>query len=455
MKNAIPVEMQSSLSRTSSQLDSGQALAFEEDVRLIRHLIWLYLVLWLIEGGLRRWFLPSLATPLLLVRDPVVVIIYFLAWSRNLFPTNGFILTGAVLAFLALASALMVGHGNLIVALYGVRCDFLHVPLIFIMGRVLRQKDVLAVAKAAVWLVIPYTALLVAQFYQPQNAWVNRGLGDSLTGAGFFGAEDHYRPPGTFSFITGPAELYPLFAACWFVLLLARKLPAWLMIASGLAILIAIPVSISRLFFLSVVIVTLAGIAAMLLGGRFSIQTLIQVTLAAIIIPILASYIPAFKDGMAVFRSRWATSTTEAGGFQETIVDRVVDGLFGSFDQVGYLGLGTGFSTQVGQRLLKHQAGFGASEAEWGRLLCDNGFFLGSLLIGYRIALAGSIAWISLRAWRRRSPNSLIILSAGFLNLLNGQWGQATTLGAAVIAGGLALAAAADDNTTDESKPEM
>jgi len=447
--------MQSSLARTSSRLDSAQALVFEEDARLIRHLIWLYLVLWLIEGGLRRWFLPGLTTPLLLVRDPVVIVIYFLAWSRNLFPTNGFIFTGAVLAFLALASALMVGHGNLIVALYGVRCDFLHVPLIFIMGRVLRQKDVLAVAKAAVWLVIPYTALLVTQFYQPQSAWVNRGLGDSLTGAGFSGAEGHFRPPGTFSFITGPAELYPLFTACWFVLLLARKLPVWLMTASGLAILVAVPVSISRGLFLSVGIVALAGIAAMLLGGRFSIQTLVQIALAAIIIPVLASHIPAFRDGMAAFGQRWQNSTTDSGGFQKAIVDRVVDGLFGSFDQVSYLGLGTGFSTNVGQKLLTSHLGFGASEAEWGRLLCDNGFFLGGLLIGYRVALAGSIAWISLRTWRRRLPNSFLFLSAGFLTLLIGQWGQATTLGAAVIAGGLALAAAADDNAANESELEM
>src|ERR1035438_1801785 len=130
-------------------------LDFNRQTEGIRRLIWLYLILWLIEGGLRRWFLPGLATPLLLVRDPLVVAIYWLAWSKNLFPTNGFIITGVILAFLTFASALMVGHGNPLVALYGVRCDFLHVPLIFIMGRVLRQKDLVALARVSVWLVIP------------------------------------------------------------------------------------------------------------------------------------------------------------------------------------------------------------------------------------------------------------------------------------------------------------
>jgi hypothetical protein len=148
-----------------------------DEFALLRRLIWLYLILWLIEGGLRRWFLPGLATPLLLVRDPVVVLIYVLAAARGVFPGNGFIIAGGVLAVLSFANALAIGHGNPAVAAYGVRCDFLHVPLIFIMGRVLRREDLLRMAKLAVIIAIPYTMLLVAQFNAPQDAWVNRGLG--------------------------------------------------------------------------------------------------------------------------------------------------------------------------------------------------------------------------------------------------------------------------------------
>ena len=187
-----------------------QALAFEKQTEGIRRLIWLYLVLWLIEGALRRWFLPGLASPLLLIRDPLVIAIYCLAVSNNLFPVNGFIVGGALLALLSFINAMVLGHGNLFVAIYGVRCDFLHVPLIFIMGRILQQKDIMALAKVAVWVAVPYTALMVAQFYQPQDAWVNRGVGGNMDGAGFEGAMDRFRPPGTFSFTTGPAQLYPL-----------------------------------------------------------------------------------------------------------------------------------------------------------------------------------------------------------------------------------------------------
>jgi hypothetical protein len=122
----------------------------------------------------------------------------------------------------------------------------------------------------------------------------------------------------------------------------------------------------------------------------------------------------------------------------------VLDDLFGSFEGVGYSGLGTGFSTNVGQKILTEQVGFGASEGEWGRLLYDNGFILGSLLICYRIALVSTIIFAAFRAWRSRSTLSLLFASACFPIVLNGQWGQTTTLGSAVIGGGLALAAASN-----------
>jgi hypothetical protein len=419
-----------------------QNASLGQATRFIRRLIWLYIVLWLIEGGLRRWFLPGLATPLLLVRDPLVIGIYCLALANGLFPINGFIVWGFLLGVLTFINAMMLGHGNLFVALYGVRCDFLHVPLIFIMGKILRPKDVMAMAKVAVWVAIPYTALLVMQFYQPQDAWINRGVGGNLDGAGFDGALDRFRPPGTFSFITGPAQLYPLFTACWFALLLSRQLPIWTMVASGAAILVSIPISISRTLFLSVVIVALTGVGAMVAGGRFSMKMVAQFLIAAAILFMFSGQSDIFQDGMQAFSARWETSTDDKGGFKGAIVDRVLDGLFGAFGNVRGAGCGTGFSTNVGQQLATQHTGFGAAEAEWGRLLYDNGFLLGSLMIAYRVLLASTIVWASYRAWRRRSTLSLVFAAASFLLLLNGQWGQTTSLGSAVIGGGLALASA-------------
>ena len=141
---------------------------------------------------------------------------------------------------------------------------------------------------------------------------------------------------------------------------------------------------------------------------------------------------------------RWELATTEQGGFKEAIVDRLLNDLFGSFERVKSSGLGTGYSTNVGQKALTSEVGFGASEAEWGRLLYDNGVTLGGFMIAYRVAIACAIVLASYRAWRRGSTSSLLFASACFVIVLNGQWGQTTTLGSAVIGGGLALAAASN-----------
>ena len=416
----------------------------QRQMRLIRNLIWLYIILWLVEGGLRRWFLPGLASPLLLVRDPLVIAIYCVSVSSGLFPVNAFVVWGAMLALLSFLNAMVMGHGNFLVALYGVRCDFIHVPLIFVMGKALRESDIIALAKVAVWVAIPYSALLVAQFYMPQDAWVNRGVGGDLGGGGFDAAMGRFRPPGTFSFTTGPSQLYPLFTACWFALFLAHKLPVWTMVASGAAILASIPISISRTLFLSVAIVAVTGVSALFVRGRFSFRLVIQFVLGAAIISALASQSQIFRDGMEAFSARWELATTEQGGFKEAIVDRLLNDLFGSFEGVRSSGLGTGYSTNVGQKALTSEVGFGASEAEWGRLLYDNGFILGSFMIAYRVAIACAIALVSYRAWRRGSTSSLLFASACFVIVLNGQWGQTTTLGSAVIGGGLAVAAASN-----------
>lgn len=40
----------------------------------LRKLLWLYFWLLIFEGALRKWILPGLSSPLLLVRDPVALL---------------------------------------------------------------------------------------------------------------------------------------------------------------------------------------------------------------------------------------------------------------------------------------------------------------------------------------------------------------------------------------------
>src|SRR5947209_16684365 len=76
-------------------------------IRHIRALIWLYLILLIFEGALRKWVVPQLSNPLLIVRDPVVLVIYFLAARARVFPWNRYVSSLTALAFFSCIAGLL------------------------------------------------------------------------------------------------------------------------------------------------------------------------------------------------------------------------------------------------------------------------------------------------------------------------------------------------------------
>ena len=62
--------------------------AVATDYAVIKKLIWAYFLLLLFEGALRKWFLPGLSQGLLIIRDPLVILIYYLSYTKGVFPLN-------------------------------------------------------------------------------------------------------------------------------------------------------------------------------------------------------------------------------------------------------------------------------------------------------------------------------------------------------------------------------
>jgi hypothetical protein len=180
---------------------SAQAGA-PDPYRTIRRLIWLYFFLLVYEGALRKWIVPSLANPLLIVRDPVVILIYALSVSKGVFPEEAFVGWTIGLGALTFLMSLVTGTGNLFVSLYGWRTDFLHLPLIFLMAKILTPADVRKLCLAILITAVPMALLVMAQFKAGPTAWVNVGVGGGEGGqldVGF----GKIRPPGTFPLPTG------------------------------------------------------------------------------------------------------------------------------------------------------------------------------------------------------------------------------------------------------------
>lgn len=410
----------------------------------LKILIWAYLVLLLVEGALRKWVLPEFSDELLIARDPVLLVIYALALAAGVFPANRFILVIAVLAVLSTAASLLGGHRNLAVIAYGLRINYLHLPLVWIMGRVLDRRDVERIGAFLLATAIPMTLLMVRQFNAPMNAFINRGVGNDEVGQ-LFGADGRIRPPGTFAFITGPQLFIPLCAAFFFDEISgAKRLPWYLLIASGLALAIALPVSISRTVMLGTGMVGVAFILSLpFTSTRFA--TLARPLLLLAVVGAGLLLVPVFREGLSVFMMRWDSAEHGPGSAWGSVVDRTVNGFTNPvyfMREAPFLGHGIGTGSNVGARLTSGEVGFLLAEEEWGKVLLELGPVLGAAFILFRVALVGWLGWQAWRALRvNRNLLPLLIFSATALTVLQGQWAPPTVLGFAVFGAGLLLGA--------------
>jgi hypothetical protein len=414
-------------------------------LRILKNLLWVYLVLLVFEGALRKWVFPGLSNMLVVVRDPIVILIYLLAVANKRFVINGFVMVDVFLMLTSFVAGILSPYSNLFVTLIGLRCYFLQIPLIFVMEKTLDRDDVLKMGKFLMWVSIPITALIVKQYYSPQTAWVNLDLG-GVVSEGMPGANGRFRPSAVFSFTTGIGEFYPLVLAMLMSLLLSRrKMPLYLSIAVGLAIAIAVPFSINRTNALSCAIVLLtAGLSLFLLPNPPKI--LARFILVTGIVAAIVSQLSFFNEGMNTFETRWVDATgKDTEGFKTNIVDRALQGLTPSsdyiFDSDVIMGVGVGYGTNMAATYLSGRRDFVLGEDEWPRLLLELGPLLGVLFIGMRIALCVRLLTISFAALRRNNAVPILISSVSFLLVLNGQWAQPTTLGFAMFSAGLAFAA--------------
>ena len=405
--------------------------------------IWLYFLLVIFEGALRKWFLPFLATPLLVIRDPIAIWLVLKAWQRGLLPSSIYLISTVVIGVFSIFTAIFVGHGNFFVALFGARILLFHFPLIFVMGRVFTREDVIKVGIATLWITIPMTVLIALQFYSPQSAWVNRGVGGDMAGAGYSGAMGFFRPPATFSFTTGTSSYYG-FAACyifyfWFDLKRVNKI---ILIGATLGLLAAIPLSISRTVFFQTGVALFFVVFAVSRKPKYIGKLLIAVAGSIVILAAL-SQTSFFNTATAAFTTRLTDANGIEGGVEGTFGDRLLGGsvsaLTSSVDQP-YFGYGIGMGTNVGSMLLSGDRQFLISEGEWGRLVGELGPLLGLFIIFIRIGLTIKIALSSYHKLADDDFLPWLLLSYGALALAQGNWAQPTYLGFSIVISGLMLA---------------
>ncbi len=416
------------------------AVSVRNPFREIRWLVWVYFILLIFEGALRKWTVPSLANVLLVVRDPILLLIYAIAFSRRIFPVNAFTLSIGFLAVVSFVASFMATFHDWRVALFGVRCNFLHLPLIFIIGRAFNCDDVRRVGWFMLAIAVPMTALTVLQFQSPGDAFVNRGAGEDAQMISSI--KGHIRPSGTFSFVSGIIFFYALITAFLvYGLVQKRTYPWWLTLAAGCALPVALAVSSSRSTVASCAIVLIAFVIAVVSRPSLALKATKLVVIAFVIASVVGG-MSMFKEGMEIFQARVEhASEVEGGtgGFFQRAIDQFTRP-FSYLSSISIVGEGLGSGTNVGAKLLTGEVDFLLAEDEWERVILESGPVFG---LGFLLLRVWIVAWLGWLAWRAaRSGHFLPLLLFGTCAwaLANGQFGQSTTLGFAVFMGGLTVA---------------
>jgi len=419
----------------------GRAAQGQE--KLMKQGIWLYFLLLIFEGALRKWFLPGLAMPLLIIRDPLVLVLIVMAWRSGKLKMNGYIAGMGAIGLLGIFTAMFLGHGNLGVALYGARILLLHFPFIFVIGQVFNREDVLKMGKVLLYISIPMAILTAIQFYSPQSAWVNRGVGGDTKGAGFSGALGYFRPPGTFSFINGTAGFFSMVSAYLLYFWLQPKGFSKIILAAATAgLLAAIPFSISRELFFSVMVAIAFAAIAILRRPKYLGRMFIAVFAIVAALAVLGNT-TLLKPAKEAFADRFDNANEAEGGVKGVLGDRYIGGLLRAVtgtSHIPFFGYGMGMGTNVGSQILTGDTQFLIAEGEWGRLMGEMGPLMGLTVIFIRFALSIKLALAAFRNLKKGNILPWMLLSYGLLTIPQGLWGQPTSLGFGVMIAGLIIA---------------
>jgi hypothetical protein len=441
----------------------------EKAKRRVRQLIWTYFWLLLIEGALRKWIMPRYSNPLLLIRDPVMLGIYFYAIKAHVFPRNLWVASLWIIAVLSLLASVLLSTFNVLsgyvpvipileVTLYGIRTNFLHLPLIFVIANVFDEEDVKKFGWWTLLVMIPMGLIMAAQFKASPDSFINRtaGLGEAeqLTAGG-----GKIRPPGTFSFISGPVFYMSVSAAFLIYGALQRTVyKNGLLISSAAALALGVFVSGSKSSVASVLLVVFAVFVILIIRPR-AVNRFGWILVIVVIGALIVSRLPIFKEGFQILSDRFtsaaeATETTILRGTIDRVINDFTEGLK-NIDKYPLFGYGLGIGTNVGGRILVGRPAFLLAESEWTRVLGESGPILGLAFLLWRTLFILNLGRLSLSALLRNKLLAILLFSSGFVLLLNGQLGQPTTLGFAVILNGLCLAATRSRVTDSSSEPPM
>jgi hypothetical protein len=412
---------------------------------LLKKLFWLYFLLLIFEGALRKWVLPQYSAPLLLVRDPVALLIIWEAYRTHKWPRQWSSVVGILAAgILALCFVQMAaGENPWFVALYGLRSYLLPFPVAFIMGENLDRDDLRKFGLCTLWLLLPLTALEVAQYYAPADSILNKGA--SLGTGQLAYAAGHVRASATFSYVTGPMCYLPLATAFLFYgLAQANFAKKWLLWTASCALVLSIPVIGSRTLVFELAAI-LACVAVAALFGVSQFVKSLRMIMALLLVSLLVSRLPVFTEATETLSMRFFQASQAEGNVEQSLLLRVghpmTAALESSISGNNWLGFGMGYGSNAIAKLLTGTQQSLAGEEEFPRVITELGVPAGMAFMLFRWLLALSIVSKALSRVREQEPLAWLLVPSTFGTLVLGLMEQPTEQGFMVISVAFSLVA--------------
>jgi len=401
------------------------------------------------EGALRKWILPSLSGPLFFIKDPIVLMIYLLAFKYRLNPRSRlYKFSMLMLGLFFFGGLLQVSFNTFspLVLLIGLRNYFLLLPLTFIIAENFTKEDLVRFARITCWIALPTVVLAFLQYHSPPDAFINKNVGEGESTRVFTVAQGIVRVSGFFSFTSGHSLYVLIFTGFLFFNYFLPKQERFLPSILYVALLLIAPVLViyagSRGLVANVLIlcffVMLAALLSLNRRSSFRVWGLFIVG-GTLMFFLTTTFL---AENVAVLEGRF-----EAASRSEDTIYRFFSSYIEVFKSFGFdvplWGLGLGIGSNAGAFLMSGARGFVTAESEWQSVMAEAGPLLGSVFIVYRIFLSVSILYVSFAVFRKKGIIIPVIFSAMvFMLFLNGQiTKQGTSMYFAWFFIGLAMAA--------------
>lgn len=378
----------------------------------------------LIEGPLRKWFLPGLAGPLTLLRDPFVIVLYIYCLSNRWILCRG--LAAIWLGFAVLTSwfgLIQFAINGLPIAgwMLGVRTYWLYMPLAFVIAKSFRRKDVMRFLRLNLWISIPYALLVALQYNAGATAWINRGLGgDELAAVGVSG--EIIRPFGLFTHTAPNVQFTAAMIAALVTVLLAHSkerppLP-WFVVMAVATATMSVLTGSRAIYFLAAIILGLTTLG--ILTKTLTIKTLLKIFgIVAFIMLSGLLLVKLFPDMLAAMGNRFVEAERAEGPIWGRALSSLTKPLetLGTAPLLGY-GIGAG-APGVARFLGLEDLIYG--ELDLQRNINELGLLLGVLMLILRFYtafwLTSTAFWLANREAEQILPLSAFVI----VELLVGQ----------------------------------